>query len=127
MLIYLSGEFTFFGYSSSILFKIVDENTVHLECISTPSDNRRQGSASSLMKAIADIAENTKTKISLTACNVTGNGWMMMQHLTISHGMSKQNKIPVAKLKSWYEKFGFKPIEYSKKHKGWNMEFIPSV
>jgi hypothetical protein len=77
------------------------------------------------MKAFIEAANLSKTKITLFACNVTGNGWQMMQHMVIAHGMAKKNKIPVQKLKSWYESFGFKVVSHDKKRKGWHMEYIP--
>jgi len=118
-------EFTVFAYQSLLMFKIKDDDTILLECISTPENLRRQGSASKVMEALIEAANETSTKIELFACNVTGNGWNMMQHMVISHGMAKKDKIPVNKLKGWYEKFGFTVVEHNKKRKGWSMEYLP--
>jgi hypothetical protein len=119
------SEFTIFAESSLAMFKVVDDDTIYLECISTPASARKQGSATKVMKAFIEAANLSKTKITLFACNVTGNGWQMMQHMVIAHGMAKKNKIPVQKLKSWYESFGFKVVSHDKKRKGWHMEYIP--
>ena len=117
------GDFTLMGYDSFVMFKVIDDNTILLECISTPYDKRNQGSATKLLKAILHVADETKTQIKLFACNVTGNGWNMGQQMVKSMGMVKKNKIPVGKLKGWYEKFGFKPILHDTKRKGWEMEY----
>lgn len=119
------NEFTVFADSSLVMLKVVDDDTIYLECISTPADARRQGSATRVMQAFIEAAEQTNTKITLFACNVTGNGWDIGQHMVISHGMVKKNKIPVQKLKGWYEKFGFKVTSKDERRKGWHMEFIP--
>lgn len=121
----LINEYTVFAYNSLAMFKVVDDDTIYLECISTPADARKQGSATKVMQAFVEAAKQTNTKITLFACNVTGNGWNMMQHMVIATGMVKKDKIPVAKLKGWYEKFGFKATSKDEKHKGWHMEFIP--
>lgn len=117
------NEFTVFGFKSLAMFKIIDDNTILLECISTPVEERRQGSANKLMQAFIECANETNTQINLFACNVTGNGFMMMQHMVISHGMKTKNKIPVGQLKSWYEKFGFKALARDSKRKGWGMTY----
>lgn len=125
-MVVLINEFTVFAGNSLTMFKVVDDDTIYLECISTPSDARNQGSATKSMQAFIEAAKETNTKITLFACNVTGNGWAMMQHMVIATGMVKKNKIPVAKLKGWYEKFGFKAIRHDEKRKGWHMEYVPS-
>ena len=119
----LEGEFTLMGYDSFVMFKVIDDNTILLECISTPYDKRNQGSATKLLKAIIQVADETQTQIDLFACNVTGNGWNMGQQMVISMGMVKNNKIPVGKLKGWYEQFGFKALNHDTKRKGWEMEY----
>lgn len=123
--LFLEGEFTLMGFDTMVMFKVVDENTVYLECISTPYDKRNQGSATKLMKAIMYVAKETNTRINLFACNVTGNGFNMMQHMVIACGMNKKNKIPVNKLKGWYEKFGFELVKHDKLRKGWEMTYNP--
>lgn len=121
--VFLEGEFTVMGLNSLAMFKVIDDDTILLECISTPKDVRRQGSATKLMEAFVEAAKQTNTKIVLFACNVTGNGWNMGQHMVISHGMVKTNKLPVGQLKGWYQKFGFKALSRDAKRKGWHMEF----
>jgi len=123
--LFLEREFTLMGFESMVLFKVIDQNTVVLECISTYVENRNQGSATKLMNIIIEVAKNTNTQINLFACNVTGNGFNMMQQMVIACGMHKKNKIPVNKLKGWYEKFGFTLIQHDKKRKGWEMTFKP--
>ena len=111
------------GHDSFVMFKVIDDDTILLECISTPSNKRNQGSATKLMTAIVAIAGDTNTQIKLFACNVMGNGFNFCQHMVIAMGMQKKNKIPVGKLKGWYQKFGFKPILHDTKRKGWEMEY----
>ena len=123
--LYLDGEFILVGWDTFVMFKVIDQETVLIECISTPSDKRNQGSATKVMKAIMAIAKDTKTRINLFACNVTGNGFNMMQHYVIGIGKVKTNKIPVNKLKGWYEKFGFELVMHDKKRKGWEMTYNP--
>lgn len=123
--LYLDGEFILVGWDTFVMFKVIDQETVLIECISTPSDKRNQGSATKVMKAIMAIAKDTKTRINLFACNVTGNGFNIMQHYVIGIGKVKTNKIPVNKLKGWYEKFGFELVMHDKKRKGWEMTYNP--
>lgn len=123
--LYLDGEFILVGWDTFVMFKVIDQETVLIECISTPSDKRNQGSATKVMKAIMAIAKDTNTRLNLFACNVTGNGFNMMQHYVIGIGKVKTNKIPVNKLKGWYEKFGFELVMHDKKRKGWEMTYNP--
>ena len=123
--LYLDGEFILVGWDTFVMFKVIDQETVLIECISTPSDKRNQGSATKVMKAIMAIAKDTKTRLNLFACNVTGNGFNIMQHYVIGNGKVKTNKIPVNKLKGWYEKFGFELVMHDKKRKGWEMTYNP--
>ena len=123
--LYLDGEFILVGWDTFVMFKVIDQETVLIECISTPSDKRNQGSATKVMKAIMAIAKDTNTRINLFACNVTGNGFNMMQHYVIGIGKVKTNKIPVNKLKGWYEKFGFELVKHDKLRKGWEMTYNP--
>lgn len=124
--LFLEGEFTLMAYSSMVMFKVIDDNTILIECISTPTNLRRQGSGRQTMEAIVHAAKETNTHIELFACNVTGGGWMFMPQMVIAHGIQKTNKIPVAKLKGWYETFGFEVIQHDKKRKGYEMKFNPT-
>jgi GNAT superfamily N-acetyltransferase len=123
--LFLEGELTLMGWDTLIMFKVIDQQTILLECISTYPDKRNQGSATKVMNAIMAIAKDTNTRINLFACNVTGNGFNMGQQMVINVGMVKTNKIPVNQLKGWYEKFGFKLIQHDKKRKGWEMTYDP--
>jgi N-acetylglutamate synthase-like GNAT family acetyltransferase len=123
--LFLEREFTLMGWDTLVMFKVVDDKTIVLECISTPYDKRNQGSATKVLNAIMAIAKDTETTINLFACNVTGNGFNMMQQMVIAVGMVKTNKIPVSKLKGWYEKFGFKLVKHDKVRKGWEMTYNP--
>jgi predicted GNAT family acetyltransferase len=104
--------FTILGYESVayVQIKATDDSTIHIECISTPVENRGRGSATHMMKLFTEIADNTNTKLELTATNVTTSRLMMMPPMAIAHGANKKGKIPVSKLPEWYSKFGFKRV-----------------
>lgn len=111
------GDFWILTNLGQILFKIHDES-MHLECISVADVDRRQGNGSELMKLVTKFSDESGIPVSLKVANVTGNGYEMMQHPVISLGMTKKNKIPVAALPKWYEKFEFKKTEnYTQKNK----------
>ncbi|MEK6829767.1 MAG: hypothetical protein AABY15_06625 [Nanoarchaeota archaeon] len=111
--------------NAMLLFKIREED-MHLECISVPDIHRRQGEGSKAMKIMTQLSDETGVPITLRVSNVTGNGWMMMQHPVIAMGMAKKNKIPVGSLPKWYEKFGFERTpDFSPKEK--NMIYKPKI
>jgi len=124
----VQGEWTYIGCSTYVMFHVYD-GFVNLECISTPFEERRKGSATKIMLAIVEAAKETNTEIRLRACNVTGHGWSgIMQHLVIANAKNPKNKIPANKLPKWYEKFGFKKVAacvYRGKKYGTNMVFKP--
>lgn len=128
MVTYFQGEVTVLGKDSMVLLH-VNKDFVNIECISTPVEHRKQGSASYLMKAMIQAADETGTELRLRACNVTGHGpgWMIPDHIVVGHGAKKKGKIPTAKLKQWYEKLGFKTVGQvtGGKHKGVNMQYLP--
>lgn len=98
-----------------LLFKIHEE-AMHLECISTFKDDRKQGHGSKMMKLTVECSEESGIPVTLQVANVTGNGYMMMQHNVIAMGQPKKDKIPVAALPKWYAKFGFtKSPSYTQK------------
>jgi ribosomal protein S18 acetylase RimI-like enzyme len=100
-----------------LLFKIHEE-AMHLECISTCKDDRKQGHGSEMMKLTVQCSEESGIPVTLQVANVTGNGYMMMQHSVIGMGMPKKDKIPVGSLPKWYEKFGFtKSPSYNQKNR----------
>jgi ribosomal protein S18 acetylase RimI-like enzyme len=109
------GDYWIMTNHVQLLFKI-QEDSMHLECISTYVDDRKQGHGSEMMKIAAEIADETNTILSLQVANVTGNGYNMGQHPVIGSGMNKKDKIPVGSLPKWYEKFGFtKSPSYTEK------------
>ena len=111
------GDFWIVTNLGQLLFKIHDES-MHLECISVADVDRGQGNGTKLMENVVMASDESGIPVSLKVANVTGNGYMMMQHPVISLGMSKKNKIPVRSLPKWYEKFGFKRTEeYTQKNK----------
>ena len=122
-LLFLEGDFTLMGFDTMVLFRVLDNKVINLECISTNPDKRKQGSGTKLMNAIVKVAKETNTQINLLACNVTGGLFNTMPHMVIGQAMIKTNKIPVKKLKAWYMKFGFEPICYDKRTNGWVMVF----
>ena len=100
-----------------LLFKI-QEDSMHLECISTHKDDRRQGHGGEMMKMVTYISDETNIPVTLQVANVTGNGYMMMQHSVIAMGQPKKDKVPVAALPKWYLKFGFtKSPSYTQKNR----------
>lgn len=122
------GEWTLFTNSCYVMFHVYD-GFVNLECISTLVEERKKGHGSMVMMAIVEAAKETQTEIRLRACNVTGGGFMVrVQHIAISEGMKKKDKIPTAKLVGWYKKFGFIKVAdviYRGKKNGVNMIFNP--
>lgn len=108
-----------------LLFEI-KEDSMLLECISTHSDDRKQGHGSEMMEIAVELADETNTVLSLQVANVTGNGLMMGQHPVIGAGMVKKNKILTSALPKWYEKFGFvKSPSYTAKTK--DMHYTPKL
>ena len=89
-----------------LLFKI-QEDAMHLECISTSKDDRKKGHGSEMMELTVKCSEDSGIPVTLQVANVTGNGYNMGQHSVIGMGMPKKDKIPVASLPKWYHKFGF--------------------
>lgn len=124
----MQGEWTVLAYSSVLLLHI-HKDFINIECIATPEEFRNQGSGSKTMKALVTVSDETQIPLRLRACNVTGHGWNMLpQHIAVAKGMAKKGKIPVNKLHTWYEKFGFKCVArvFRKgKFNGWNMEYTP--
>lgn len=122
------GEWTLFTNNCNVMFHVY-EGFINLECISTIVEKRKKGHGSVVMKAIIEAAKETNTEIRLRACNVTGGGFMTrVQHLVIAEGMKKKDKIPTAKLPTWYKKFGFIKVAdviYREKKQGINMVFNP--
>lgn len=125
----MHNEWTIIG-CSSIALVFIYKDFINLECIATPPEFRREGSANKMMKMIVRAADDSQTPIRLRACNVTGRGpsWMLPEHPAIIKGALKKGKLPVKHLVKWYEKFGFKVVAqvFEKgKADGWNMEYTP--
>lgn len=111
------NEFWIMTNFVQLLFKIHDDS-MHLECISVDSKNRRKGHGSKIMQNVIMASDESGIPVSLKVANVTGNGLSVMQHNVISQGMVTKNKIPVRSLPKWYEKFGFtKSPQYTQKNK----------
>lgn len=91
-------------------FKIL-EDKMHLECIAVRDDERKQGKGSELMKYVTQFADQTGVQVSLEVSKVTSGNYMGMSHPVVAMGQPRKNKIPVASLPKWYEKFGFKKTE----------------
>lgn len=106
---------------NSYVFFLINEESVVLECISTPVDERGKGSGTKFLKVICEVAKATCTNITLRACDVTINSFMMPP-FAIAHGAKKKGKIPVKDLPKWYEKFGFEKVKSPGKQKGVFME-----
>lgn len=117
--------FEIFAFQSMVMFKVRD-GYVYIECLSTQSEARNQGSATKTMQAVIAAANATSTVLKLTTSNVGINNAAFAPPLTISMGTIKSNKIPVAKLKAFYEKFGF-VVEKKLKQNEYEMVFTPSV
>jgi hypothetical protein len=124
-LCFLGKEFTVYACDLVGVLLFIYEDSIEIECISTVSEKRRTGQASEVMRALTHISDKTGIPITLRTANVTGNGYMMMQHPVIMLGMKKTNKVPTAKLKTFYEKFGFKVTEKVKS--GYRMIYQPAV
>lgn len=123
ILIHERNYFTMFAEESLVQF-FIHRDSVTLECISTPIDCRGKGSATKVMQAIVEAAKETNTVIELRTANVSfGLGGISFSSLTVAHGAQKKNKIPVAKLPAFYEKFGF--VKTGKVKSGYTMEFKP--
>lgn len=124
----VQGEWTIFANKSLIMLHVYD-GFINLECISTPVEDRGQGSATNVMKAFVAAAKETNTEVRLRACNVTGGNWMGgMDHIVVNHGKQKKGKIPTGSLPKWYAKFGFVKVAncmYRGKKNGINMVFNP--
>jgi ribosomal protein S18 acetylase RimI-like enzyme len=98
-----------------VLFEIKEES-MHLECISTYSEDRKKGHGSEIMNIAIELADETNTTVTLQVANVTGNGYNMGQHPVIGAGMNKKDKILTSALPRWYAKFGFtKSPSYTQK------------
>ena len=80
----LINEFTVFADNSLAMFKVVDDDTIYLECISTPADARKQGSATRVMQAFVEAAKQTNTTLILVG-HVTKEGTIagpkLLEHL----------------------------------------------
>lgn len=94
---------------------VIEEESIHLECISVFFDERKKGNGTELMKYLMKCSDRSGIPITLRIANVIGNGWEMMQHPAIQVGMDKRNKIPVRILHKWYEKLGFTYTDKKKK------------
>ena len=123
--IFMGNEFTVYGCDLVGVLLFIYDDSVELECISTDPAKRKNGQATEMMKALIEVSNRTNIPITLRTANVTGNGWQMMQHPVVALGMNKKNKIPTAKLKGFYEKFGFKVIEKVKA--GYRMIYTPVI
>jgi len=106
--------------------KIHDE-AIHLECIAVNVDDRRQGNGSKLMDILVQCSDESGIPITLQVDNVSrGKGYSGASHPAVGCGQHKKNKIPVAALPKWYQKFGFqKTAEYTAKSK--NMSYTPKT
>lgn len=111
LVILMAGEFTVYAGDLVGVLLFVHAGSVELECIAVDPDKRNKGQASNIMKALVNISNDTGIPITLRTANVSGNGWNIAQHPVIAMGMVKKGKIPVAKLKKFYEKFGFKTVQ----------------
>lgn len=95
-------------------FKIMEDRMV-LECISVPTEERKKGNGTKLMEIVTEVADKTGVPVQLEVAVVETGGFLGIQNVIVSVGMSKKDKIPVNKLPKWYEKFGFeKTKEYNK-------------
>ena len=125
----LQGEYTVLACDSLVLL-FVYETHVEIECIATVEEERGKGSATKVMNAMCQVADETGTVLKLRTANVTGNGWAMAQHTVVANGRRKKGKIPVGSLPAWYEKFGFVKVEKVLRRgrsTGWRMERFPKV
>lgn len=123
------GEIVVFAYESMMMLHVY-KDFINLECITTPADLRMQGSGTKTMKALVHVSKETGIPIRLRAGLVSGPGpaWMIPAHIVVVHGAKKKNKIPISKLKAWYQSFGFTPVGLVKVkgvNNGWNMEYKP--
>lgn len=122
------GEWVIIGYDSLAMVHVY-KDFINLECIATPSEFRKQGSGTKLMKALVAVSDETGIPIRLRACLVTGHGWNgIPNHPVIQKAIDRKNKIPVRDLPKWCHKFGFVTIAQvfrkGKAH-GWNMLYSP--
>ena len=109
------GSFWIMTNYGQLWFKI-QEDSMHLECIAVLADDRRQGNGSKLMKLVTEFSDETGIKVSLEVSDVSNNT-TMSSHPVVGIGQKKKNKIPVASLPKWYQKFGFtkSPLYTAKK------------
>lgn len=126
----MMGEWVIIGYSSLAMVHIY-KDFVNIECIATPQEFRREGSATKLMEAFIAVSDETGIPLRLRACNVTGHDWNgIAQHPVIAKAMQKKNKLPVRELPKWYQKFGFVIVAQvfrKGKANGWNMLYSPKI
>jgi ribosomal protein S18 acetylase RimI-like enzyme len=109
------GDFWLMTGIGQLWFKI-QEDSMRLECIAVHTDDRRQGNGSELMRLVTEFSDETGIKVSLEVSDVS-NSTTMSPHPVVGIGQKKKNKIPVASLPKWYQKFGFtkSPLYTAKK------------
>jgi ribosomal protein S18 acetylase RimI-like enzyme len=116
--------FQIFAGESLAMLK-VREDHVYIECLATPPDVRKQGHGKKAMQALCYAANHTNTILKLETAEVKTNDMAFAMPQTITIGAIKKNKIPVAKLKTFYEKFGFVVTGKGKKENNYFMQYTP--
>lgn len=110
-----AGDFWLMTSIGQLWFKI-QEDSMHLECIAVQSEDRKSGKGTHLMELVTKFSDETGIKVSLEVSDVS-NSTNMSPHPVVAIGQKKKNKIPVASLPRWYQKFGFtkSPLYTAKK------------
>ena len=97
----------------NLLFKVNEDDSVHLEVVSVNVVQRRQGNGNYLMNIVTTTADCVQLAVTLRVSVVRMPHFA--PHPALVAGAITKNKIPVRLLPNWYMKFGFKFVDRKQK------------
>lgn len=98
-------------YSSIVKYELIKDYIFYIDIITTPTEFRKQGSASKTLEFLTTIAKMNNVKITLVCASIKKHKESLLtrnaEDLAGIVGYEKKKSIKVKDLPKFYSKFGF--------------------